>query len=312
MTALRIIATVLVYNEADIVAQVLDNLHRNRIEFVVLDGGSQDGSIEIARGFRGKGLLEHRTLNRGVWKLQADLDCLVEMAARHTPDWIVLNDADEFLEPRELRTTLHEAIVRENREGHNVVQFDNFEFSLTERDSESKEPDVRKRLRFYKWSDDYRYKAWKYYPGATFSSTGGHRPVFPKGVKAKLSPRKFVMRHYRFRSIEQAMRKVFKERLPRYATEERAKGWHVQYDDFRSDPKFFVENSKTLSEYNEDGMWEIVRDPDWYPMYLTSDELFGSPTARMAALISRIMNPKKSVVLLKRVAGRRFSRSQSG
>jgi hypothetical protein len=55
VVALHVVATVLVYNEADIVGQVLDHLREHGISFVVLDGGSQDGSIEIAQGFKGGG-----------------------------------------------------------------------------------------------------------------------------------------------------------------------------------------------------------------------------------------------------------------
>ena len=128
MVALRVVATVLVYNEADIVGQVLDHLHEHGVSFVVLDGGSEDGSIEIAQAFTGKGLLEHKVVRRSVWKYREDLDCLIQMAARHSPDWVVYNDADEFLEPREPGRTLYEAIARENQLGFNIIQFDQFRF----------------------------------------------------------------------------------------------------------------------------------------------------------------------------------------
>jgi glycosyltransferase involved in cell wall biosynthesis len=263
----RVVALVTVYNEADIIGQVLEHLHEHEISFVVLDDGSQDGSIEIARGFIGRGLLEHKVVRRSVYSLRESLDCLIEMAARYSPDWILINDADEFLEPRESGATLRESIAVEDGRGFNVIQFDDFDFFLTERDRDCRERDVRKKLRFYSWVGDYHYKAWKYHPGARCGESGGHYPIFPSGTKAKVSPRKLVMRHYPFRSPQQAMRKVFKERLSRYAQEELAKGWHVQYRHFKDDPGFFVVDSGLLSEYDETGNWDMAQrfrlGPSW-------------------------------------------------
>ena len=288
---LRIIATVPVYNEADIIGQVLGHLHEQGILFVVLDGGSQDGSIEIAQGFRGKGLLEHRIVRRDFLRLREDLDCLIEMASAYFPDWILKNDADEFLESREQGRTLFDAIAAEDQLGFNITQFDNFEFCLTEMDSSSSEPDIRKRLRFYTWSDDFQYKAWKYVPGATYRETGGHYPLLPRGTKPKVSPRKLVMRHYRFRSPEQAVRRVFKERLPRYSPEERANGWHAHYDHFKEDPQFFILASDMLSRYDEDCRWDLTRRFDWYngSRYPTSEALFSGELRKLVSASLRIV-----------------------
>jgi glycosyltransferase involved in cell wall biosynthesis len=288
---LRVVGTVSVYNEADILGQVLAHLHEQGIMFVVLDGGSEDGSVEIAQSFRDKGLLEHRIVRRNSFTLREDLDCLIEMASVYFPDWILKNDADEFLEPREQGRTLLDAIVAEDQFGSNIIQFDNFEFCLTEMDSGSSEPDIRKRLRFYTWSDDFRYKAWRYYPGATYRESGGHYPLFPRGIKAKVSPRKLVMRHYRFRSPEQAVRRVFKERLPRYSPEERANGWHAHYDHFKEDPQFFVLDSDMLSRYDGDCRWDLTKRFDWYRdwRYPTREELFSGELGKLVSASLRIV-----------------------
>jgi glycosyltransferase involved in cell wall biosynthesis len=297
-----------VYNEADILEQVLAHLHEQGIMFVVLDGGSDDGSIEIAQNFRDKGLLEHRIVRRNSYAVREDLHCLIEMASNYSPDWILMNDADEFLELREQGRTLLETIIAEDQLGFNIIQFDNFEFCLTETDSRSSEPDIRKKLRFYTWSDDFRYKAWRYYPGATDEENGGHYPVFPRGIKAKVSPRKLVMRHYRFRSPEQAVRRVFKERLPRYAPEERAIGSHHQYDHFEEDPQFFVLDSHMLSRYDGDYNWDLTRRFDWYPnwRYPTREELFSGELRRLVSASLRMVRQEGirsfSARALKRIA----------
>ena len=262
---MRIIATVPVYNEVDIIGQVLEHLSMQGVDFVVLDGGSHDGSAEIARGFAGKGLLELKILKRNHFQLKENLDVLLKMAIRYRPDWIIRNDADEFFEGPVAGQSLGEAIAKRDQFGSNLVQFDNFEFCLTEKDCDSAEVDIRKKLRFYTWSDDFRYKAWKYYAGTEDRESGGHYPIFPRGVKAKLSDTKFVLRHYRFRSPEQALRKVFRDRLPRFSPEERSsKLWHVQYDHFKTAPaRFFVLNSDELACV--DGKWDTTPRYSWYP-----------------------------------------------
>ncbi len=73
---------------------------------MALDSGSQDGSLEIARGFSGRGFLEDRLLKRETWKLRENLDLLLRMASRHSPDWIIRKDPDEFLEPPTTDETL--------------------------------------------------------------------------------------------------------------------------------------------------------------------------------------------------------------
>jgi glycosyltransferase involved in cell wall biosynthesis len=272
----------MVYNEADILGQVLDHLVEHGVYFVIFDEGSYDGSIEIALSYSGRGLLEHRALRHEVMRWGQNLDDLVGMAGGHHPDWILKNDADEFLEPPNSNETLVEAISEEDRRGFNLIQFDDFEFRLTEKDYNSGEPDVRKKLRFYSWWGDFLYTGWKYHPGTTLRETAGHFPIFPRGMRAKISPRKFVMRHYRFRTPKQAVRRVFRDRLPRYAHDERAKGWHHQYDDVKEGPKSFVLGSKQLSFYADDGKWDRSRGVREHP------EILPYPTREEVLVLARI------------------------
>ena len=62
---LRIVAGMRVHNEADILGQVLDHLYKNGVSFVIMNAGSEDGSIEIAKNYRNKGLLEHKKSANG-------------------------------------------------------------------------------------------------------------------------------------------------------------------------------------------------------------------------------------------------------
>jgi hypothetical protein len=181
------------------------------------------------------------------------------MALDQNPNWALLNDADEFLESPYDSLTLKQAIELEDRKGYNLIQFNNFEFWPTEKNHNNTEKDIRKRLKYYTWNDDYRFRAWKVYPGIKIHETGGHYPKFPVDIEIKVSPNKFILRHYKIRSYEHGLRKVFNERLPRYFREESNRGWNVQYTKFGKDKKYFVIDSNKLTEYKDNGNWNLNR-----------------------------------------------------
>jgi glycosyltransferase involved in cell wall biosynthesis len=252
-----------VYNESDILEQAISYIIQQGISLIIIDGGSTDGSLEIERRFVGKGVLEVHILAREYYMLSEVLREGLSRAAEQSPDWIVHVDADEFLEPSMQNMTLAEALEEVDDQGYNLIQFNCFEFLLTEQDHQSSEPNVRKRLKFYTWTGDFYFLAWKHYVGIDLTTTGGHKPIFPREIKKRVFPTKFILRHYRFRSSEHGLRKVFKERLPRYAPEEHRIGWHIHYDNFKPDQSYFIINSAKLNRYDEDGKWVVkkVFDP---------------------------------------------------
>jgi len=252
----RIIAIVLVYNEEDVVGSALQYLHDNQISFVVLDGGSTDRSLEIVRGFGDKGLLAYTVFPNQEIHSNKEYDWAIRMASDFRPDWILINDADEFYEPRESGRTLAEAISREADSGYNVIQFDHFAFRMTEKDVTSEERDVRKRLRYYSWVDDFRFKAWKYSKGIMVGKSGSHIPELPWTVRVRLSPHKFVLRHYPFRTPEQAKRKM-RERLEREDPEDARGGLGAEYYGQECTSSSFVFDSSSLNRYEEDRKWVL-------------------------------------------------------
>jgi len=252
-----------VYNESDIIESVVVHLLSQGIQLVILDNGSTDGSFESCSRFLGRGVssLEQLATDR------LDFDLLIaklyEMALKQRPDWVLLSAADEFLESPYAHLSLQGAIELEDRGGYNMVQFNNFEFWPTEKDENSHESDVRKRLKYYTFNDNLQFRAWKACPGITVTGTVGHYPIFPDKVKVRIPRTKYVLRHYRIRSYQHGLRKVFSERLPRYSSEERRKGRHVHYDNFRQEKQFFIINSENLNKYVEDGKWIAKKTFDW-------------------------------------------------
>jgi glycosyltransferase involved in cell wall biosynthesis len=251
-----------VHNEADIVGQVIEHLISQGIELVVLDNGSTDGSYEIIQHHIGKGILSVNRMETEYFETESIFGTLHAMVTQYSPDWMLLTASDEFLESPYRGLTLKGAIQLEGERGHNMIQFNNFEFYPTEKDHNSQESDVRKRLRYYSWHDDYQFRCWRMYPGMTAFGTHGHDDKLPDGIPTKVSPNKFILRRYRIRSYEHGLRKIFRDRIPRFSPKERAKGWHVHYDNIRTDRKYFVIDSARLTRYDEDGNWNLTKTFD--------------------------------------------------
>jgi len=252
-----------VYNEADNIAYVIEHLISQGIELVILDNGSTDNSYEICSGYLNKGVLWLQVLQTERYEFDILVQKLYDVAFLFHADWVLVNAADEFLESPYQGLTLKAAIEREDREGYNMIQFNNFEFFPTEKDLGKNELDVRRRLKHYTWNDDLQFRCWKIYPEIKVSMTAGHYPIFPTNVKCKIAKTKYVLRHYRIRSYEHGLKKIFTDRLPRYPPEEKKLGRHVHYDNFKQDPSYFIIHSDNLTEYLDDEKWRVKKTFDW-------------------------------------------------
>jgi len=202
---MKIVALIATYNEEDIIKEVIEHLLSQGSEIVILDNGSTDQTYEICKKFQGSGVSEIFQFKSTEWELGFNLRTLYQMALRQKPDWIVLNDADEFLESG-TKNSLKEEIIKADSKGYNLIQFDSFNFYLTDDDMLDADS-IKKRLPYYSFTTDFGFRAWKYYPGILIEPKGGHVPIFPEGKKYEIYPQNLVLRHYRFRSTEHAQQK---------------------------------------------------------------------------------------------------------
>lgn len=259
---MRVVGMLAVFNEADIIGQVIEHLISQGIELVILDNASSDGSYEISSGYLKKGLLTIEREATATYQWANMLQRLYSMALEQNPKWVLFSGADEFLESPYAELDLKNAIEREASKGYNLIQFNNFEFWPTEKDCENLDIDVRRRIKYYTYNDNFQFRCWQVLPGIRVANGGSHYPSFPRGKSVRISPTKFVMRHYKIRSYQQGIQKVFRDRLPRFDLEEKRKGWGVHYDCFKAERKYFIIDSKTLTRYNEDGRWNLTRTFD--------------------------------------------------
>jgi len=243
-----------VYNEEEMVEEVIQHLISQEFEMVVLDNGSTDGSYEKCKKFAERGLITLKQVETKNFDWTLILRILYDMALTKNPDWLIRSDQDEFLESGQSNLSLKEAIEKENERGNNLIQFNVFEFFQTNNDNLT-EKSIKAKFSYYSWQHDRAYRAWKHVPGTRVEYVGGHMPIFPDGCKYKIAERNFILRHYRFRSYEQAI-KNHEQRLERTKNlPERKIGWHDQIHKISQTKFYDPVNSELLNKYNEDNYW---------------------------------------------------------
>jgi hypothetical protein len=91
-------------------------------------------------------------------------------------------------------------------------------------------------------------RCWKKTREIDLTSSGGHEARFPG---RRVFPLRFILRHYPIRGQTHGARKVFQERRNRFREQERARGWHVQYDQLEEGVSF-LRDPATLTAYDPD------------------------------------------------------------
>lgn len=264
-----------IFNDEDIVEEVIENLLSQEIELVVLDNGSTDKTFQICEKFLSKGILKLEKYKSKVFRWNIILKKLYDMAIFESPDWVLRNDSDEFLETGIKNFSLKEAIFQADLDGYNIIQFDRFDFFMTDKDITSAES-VKEKFPFYSYHGDFLYRAWKFVPGIspTGMRLGGHCPIFSPGEVYKIYPKKFILRHYNLRSKDQALKKI-KEHIKRRVqpSNQPRKMDHIdrtQNYDYSS-----LIPHTNLSRYNEDNQWNYEKKHAPYIGYQpTKNQLF--------------------------------------
>ncbi len=255
----RVVAIVPAFNEADVIHHALGALIEEGVEVYLLDHGSTDDTVARAEAWLGRGLLRierfpqesgfpERNERELVWK---DMLRRVEQVAHELrPDWAIFSNADEFRESPWPELGLIEAIGFVDALGYNAINFELFDFRPIDDDFEPGS-DPREHLLHYERGGDFdavQIKAWKVgEEPALLHPSGGHSVQLPE---RRLCPVPFILRHYPLRGETHGRRKVFGERIERFAAEERAEGWHVQYDAYATGDAQFLRDPAELVRWD--------------------------------------------------------------
>ena len=247
--AFTVTAIIATYNEEDVIGAVLKDLMDQGVRVHLLDQGSSDATLAEAERVNKRGLLHVERFEGEDFSLARIIKRKEVLAAELETDWVVNADADEFRESPWPGLGFADGVQEVDRLGFNAIDFAVLNF-LPVDDSFRKGDDPREVFRFYApgaMFDRLQVRCWKKQPGhLDLVSTGGHEAQFPG---RRVFPVRFLLRHYPIRGQAHGARKVFKERRARFSAEERARGWHVQYDGLEEGVSFLREPS-SLTPYD--------------------------------------------------------------
>jgi len=245
------------FNDEDIISEVLENMRDQGTFPVVLDNGSSDNTFNICKKFSDRGKIKLSRFYSESFNMDSILEIAYDMALIEKPDWIVLCASDELFESGSKNFKLSEAISQIDSEGYNLIQFNRFDFFVSDDDDKSAKT-IREKLRYYSYQDDFLYRAWKFIPGIRLLEDG-HYPFFPEGQKYIICPRKLVIRHYTFRSKEQAEKKI-RDRIDRKIRNKKSnKDLDQHLKNILSHEFTKSVDHNLLTKYNEDNHWNLER-----------------------------------------------------
>jgi len=255
---MKIVGMLPVHNDEDIISEVIKQHIFQGIDLVVLDNSSTDNTLKICKKFLGHGILNIEQFESKIFDISHIFRKLYDMALFQSPDWVILIGSDEFLESGINTQNLKNAILQADVQGYNLIQFDRFDFFMTDNDKDLAES-FKEKLPYYSYQGDYVYRAWKYFSGIGVEQGGTHYPSYPQGYKYKISPNKFVLRHYPLRTKEQAIKKK-KSRMERIANTAATKiGWHKHYEQILENDFSEKMDHKLLTKYKEDNKWNFEK-----------------------------------------------------
>lgn len=250
----RPLAILSAYNESDVIAEVVEDWLEQGCDLVLVDNWSNDGTWEIIREFsrRHPNRVEARRFPHaepsGHFELQRILRNEEEIAAAHPGRWIIHTDADELRRSPFPGTTLAEGLEIASLTGANRVRFNLINFRPVD-DRPFHPGTLRTGLNYFEFGTRpghyLQAKAWfQDAERVDLAGSGGHIARFSG---ARDFPYRFLLRHYPIRSQEHGVRKIFKDRQPRWSPYERGElGWHTHYDGFSKASDFIWPRSALI------------------------------------------------------------------
>lgn len=250
----RVTAIISAYNEADIIAQTVADLVRQGIAAYVIDDHSTDGTVDALGPLMTSGLVQvERSADpagAGVFELARVLSRKEQLARELDSEWFLNHDADEFRESPWRHLDLRQGIELVDRLGYNAIDFAVLNFWPTH-DGFDGRADIREEFRYFERGatfDRLQVRCWKKASDIDLQSSAGHDARFES---RRVFPVRFLLRHFPIRGQGHGERKVFDERKPRFASGERDRGWHVQYDGLTAG-HCFIRDPRDLEVFDPD------------------------------------------------------------
>lgn len=277
-----VLAIVHFYNEEDVIEKTITHLLEQEVDVYLLDNWSKDNSYQIAlkyqKLFPDRIMLERfpKTGKSDTYQWYDQLGYTEKIAKELKYNWFIHYDMDEIRISPWNDVTIRDALYWIDKQGYSCVENTVIDFRVTEIDEENIfGKDTYFDFRHDKLDFD-QVKTWKKSDYVDIRGSLGH---FIHIDYPKMYPLKFLNKHYPLRTVEHSMRKVFKDRLPRFVKERALHGGHGHYDHFvgakaeefiYDKNKLMLWNDKTFDEYylplfTECGInWNLSEDDSLY------------------------------------------------
>jgi hypothetical protein len=269
-----VVAFMTAFNEADIIGSTVEHFRREGVGVYLIDNWSSDGTWELAQALDLVGaerFPQHGPTEHYEWRQL--LRRVEELAATADADWLVHADADEHRESAWPGVSLRDGLWRVERRSFNAVDHTVLTFPPVD-DGFSPGTDPGRYFRHFEFGRNpghfFQIKAWKRPGRVELAASGGHTVSF---AGQRVFPYNFLSKHYPVRSQAHGERKIFQERHTRWASAERADGWHIQYDTLQPGHRF-ARDPKTLEPFDDDFYRRYLVErltrigiprPDWPP-----------------------------------------------
>lgn len=220
---MKILAILCVRNEEAHLSRSLRDLAAEGVDVHLIDNGSTDSSLEIARSFLGRGVVAVDTLPwTGSFSLSEQLDKKnAIIGARTEYDWVIHIDADEWLCPPEGRGSLREQIIAADASGFNCINFHEIVFVPLAGDDFVGTDYTTMMNHYYFFQPSYPrlIRIWKRCDNLYWGNSGGHN----LSGNIRLFPRDLFLRHYIALSYTYASKKYVGRT---FADVDLKRGWH--------------------------------------------------------------------------------------
>jgi glycosyltransferase involved in cell wall biosynthesis len=220
----KITAILNVRNEQPYIANCLQHLVDNGLNFIVIDNESDDGTDLIIRSDRFRPHLVEFTSYPypGYFDWIGLMQAREAAAAGSGADWVVFLSADEIMHSYRPAETLAHAISRVANEGADVINFNEFVFLPVEHPYVPDHRGFQPSRHYYSFEPGAprQMRARRRGLDVSHISQGGH--TF-KGAEFTLAKESFALRHYIFRDQNHAWAK-YEQR--QFAQSELDRGWH--------------------------------------------------------------------------------------
>lgn len=244
----RVLAIIHFYNEADCLEATCNYILNQGIDLYLLDNWSDDGSYEIAlkikENYANRVYVERFPCQGKTeyYEWYEQLKRTEEISVLMDYDWFIHYDADEMRITPWDGCTLKDMLWKADQLGYNLIDNTVIDHRLTDENDHIFMKDTYfeygRRVAHFQ-----QLKTWKKTSTIDLKSSGGH---IAKINDPKIFPLKILNRHYPIRSLEQAEKKIFRDRKPRFEKERVQRGWHAHYDDFKVKTDFIYDKDNLL------------------------------------------------------------------